>query len=414
MVDLERIGQQFLKRKAGALFIKDREEKLKIAFRLCGYVSDKVDYFVLVAPKCFLDDADYVKSINCFSGDLFERIFTFSVEDFSQDDFKYLQLHELAEKYKICCVVDEGLSFKNVRADKTKRLLTLTSCFYFKLIISEAPLARGLIDLYAQVHFLNPSILNVTQTQFIHNYLDVYSKSNDVVKWWSTPEKEKKLVEIIKSYILLCDSRCKLDVRFYSFDFELTHKEQYSYQQEKEAFLKGRKSVLFMQVVQPFQYFYTICEQKVLKMFSLLDDIKKRNEKVIVYTKYLSEICFLKESGVLSGRSFVVMSGHTNKLRALNRFENDVDIMLCTYKVESPRTIIHGCKNIVYFSQTFDYKDKMKTLSCLCCEDGFKVNIYDFWVKTRLESLIRENLSRKKSVLSNVCKMMAQGEALDL
>lgn len=408
------MSRQFLKKKAGALFIRDRAEKLKTTFTLCRYVVDKVDYFVWIAPKCFLEDSDYVKDIKSFSGSLFERMFCFSVEDFSQDDLKYLHLHELAEKYKICCVIDDSLSFKNIGADKTRRLLALRQCFYFKLIISEAPLVRGLIDLYAQVHFLNPSILKVTQTQFVHNYLDMCSKSNGAVKWWSTPEKERKLVEIIKSYVLLCNFRCKLNTQLYSFDFELTYKERCSYQQEKEAFLKGRKNVLFMQVVQAFQYFYTICEQKVHKMFILLEDIKKRNEKVIVYTKYLGEICFLKESGLLDGRSFVVMSGHTNKLRALNRFENDVDIMLCTYKVESPRMIIHGCKNVVYFSQTFDYKDKMKTLSCLCGEDGFKVNIYDFWVRTRLENLIKENLSKKKNVLSNVCRMMAQYEVLDL
>ena len=97
-----------------------------------------------------------------------------------------------------------------------------------------------------------------------------------------------------------------------------------------------------------------------------------------------------------------------------NSFEENIDIMICTYKVESPRLNLKGCNNIIYFSQTFDYKDKLHTLTSFYNKDVLNVNVYDFWVGTRLENLIKDNLHRKKNVLSNVCRMMSKDEALKL
>ena len=37
-----------------------------------------------------------------------------------------------------------------------------------------------------------------------------------------------------------------------------------------------------------------------------------------------------------------------------------------------------------------------------------------FWINTGLDKLIKQNLSRKKNVLSNVCRMISREEALAL
>ena len=80
--------------------------------------------------------------------------------------------------------------------------------------------------------------------------------------------------------------------------------------------------------------------------------------------------------------------------------------MICTYKVEIPRLILKGCANVIYFSQTFDYKDKTRILSRFYGDSELFLNVYDFWVNTRLETLINDNLLRKKRLLQNLCKIM--------
>lgn len=89
--------------------------------------------------------------------------------------------------------------------------------------------------------------------------------------------------------------------------------------------------------------------------------------------------------------------------------------MFCTYGVDKFGLDMQLCNNIIYFSQTFDYKCKVQGLDSVVSKGiARKINIYDFWVKTNLEQLINDNLERKKNVLSNVCHMITKEEALRL
>lgn len=413
-LDINKICYKFADIGAGALFMQERKVKLKITFSILRHILENFDFLVWIAPSQYLATDDYVNDIKVEAGDLANRICFFSIENISMNDAKYLKLYDLSDNYRLFCVVDESITIKNAEAGRTRRLLAMKHKFKYRLILTGTPLTQGLIDLYSQFQFLDSTILNMTESQFMNNFLPFYTDEFEVMKRWSTPQNEAKLVKMIRPYIMACDFDKKLRITYHDTDFELTPKEAKVYQFEKEEFLKDKEQVAFLQVVQRFQYLYTICKHKVDALFALVDEILSRNEKVIIYTKFLSEVRFFKEAGGFGDNKFVVMSGNSNKLKALNRFEKNVDIMICTYKVESPRLNLKGCKNIIYFTQTFDYKDKIQTLSSFYSDDMQEINVYDFWVSTRLEGLIKENLLRKKNVLSNVCKIMSRDEALKL
>lgn len=410
----DRMHEQFNALNAGALFMKQASKKFELVFDLINRHSQDIDYVIWIAPTGYMATDDYMDDVKAAAGDWIKRICFFSIENISLDDNKYLKLFELADNYRTFCVVDESLTIKNTDSGRTKRLMSMKNKFKYRLILSGTPVTQGLIDLYSQTQFMDSSILNMTQTQFQHRFLPFYVDDFEVWKRWSNPKNEEKLVKIIKPYVLACDLEDNLNITYYDAEFELTPKEAQVYQEEKEAFLKDKEQVAFLQVVQRFQYLYTICKHKVDALFKLVNEILERHEKVIIYTKFLSEIKFFKEAGGFGKNSFVVMSGNSNKEKALDRFEANVDIMICTYKVESPRQNLKGCKNIIYFTQTFDYKDKIQTLAGFYNKDDITLNVYNFWVATRLENLIKDNLHRKKNVLSNVCKIMSHDEALRL
>ncbi len=412
--DIKKISCKFAKLRAGALFMSNRQKKIELAFAISSFVSHDIDYIVWIAPGRYLTSASYVDDIKNFAGKNASSLCFFSIENLSLNDLNYLRLYELACMYRVLCVVDGSVAIKNAEAGRTRRLLAMKHKFAYRLILSETPLTCGILDLYTQFYFLNPLILNMTQTQFRHTFLPVSIGDFDVIKRISTPKDEQKLIKMIRPYILICDFTNNVDITYHDYNFELTAPEAKVYQQEKEAFLNRRERVAFLQVVQHFQYLYTLCKRKVDTLFSLIDDILSKNEKVIIYTKFLSEIRFLKESGGLRGRNFVVMSGNSNKIRALKRFERNVNIMICTYKVEIPCINVKNCNNIIFFTQTFDYKDKLQIVSSCYGGDGWKLDIYDFWVNTRLENLIKNNLGRKKNVLENICSVMSRSEALNL
>ena len=408
---LEAASDKLSKLKAGALFMRMGARKTKMALDLIKNKQDDFDTVVWIAPASFLGWDGYTKAIDENLEGLTKEICFFSIESISCSDIRYLQLYALAERYRVFCVVDESITIKNTEAGRTKRLLLMRNMFDYRLILSSLPLTQGLVDLYSQIEFMHPSVLNMSETQFLNTYLSPYD--DGTTRKWSKPENEKILIEQMRPFIFQCDFDEHNNFNFIDLCFDLTEKEEASYQEEKNEFLQGKNQVAFMEVAQRFKHIYNIAKNKGEGLFALIDEIAARGEKVIIYIKYLDEIRFFKECGKLKRGKYVVLSGRCNKRKAVKLFAQRINIMFSTYGVDSQGLDLCNCNNIIYFSQTFDYKSKLQCMHNVNeSHTGRSINIYNLWINTGLDKLIKQNLSRKKNVLSNVCRMISREQAL--
>ena len=329
---LEAASDKLSKLKAGALFMRMGARKTKMALDLIKNKQDDFDTVVWIAPASFLGWDGYTKAIDENLEGLTKEICFFSIESISCSDIRYLQLYALAERYRVFCVVDESITIKNTEAGRTKRLLLMRNMFDYRLILSSLPLTQGLVDLYSQIEFMHPSVLNMSETQFLNTYLSPYD--DGTTRKWSKPENEKILIEQMRPFIFQCDLEEHNNLNYIDLCFDLTEKEEASYQEEKNEFLQGKNQVAFMEVAQRFQHIYTIAKNKVEGLFALIDEIAARGEKVIIYIKYLDEIRFFKECGKLKRGKYVVLSGRCNKRKAVKLFAQRIDIMFSTYRSE--------------------------------------------------------------------------------
>ncbi len=409
--------QRFGTLRSGALFMKNGNGKIRTAFDIIRQYRAGFDFIVWIAPASALRLSVYKKMVKYHAGDLVKKIYFYSIDAVSFSTSRFLHLYDLTDKYRTFCVVDESLTIKNTEAGRTRRLLSIRNKFKYRLILNGIPLTQGLIDLYSQVEFMSGSLLKMSESQFSYNFLPFGEDSQSFRRRWSTPEKEVTLVEMMKPFIFECDLHLNYKINYYDRYFKLTRKEADSYMLEKEQFLKDNYPVAFLEVVQKFQRIYTISEAKVKAFFRLIKEIKKRGERVIVYIKFIDEIELLRGCGVLEGFRYVEYTGKSNKKLAVEQFEagGDVDIMFCTYKVACMGLGLSYCNNIIFFSQTFDYRDKVRCLYDFHqIEQNKDVNIYNFWVNTGLEKLMKNNLCRKKNVLRNVCESMGEKEMVML
>ncbi len=402
-------AERLARLKAGALFMKEETKKIAFALDLVKSKQSEIDFVVWIAPSAFLAQKAYLENIRKNAGCFGNKICSYSVESISLSDNKYLQLYNLADKYRTFCVIDDSITIKNSEAGRTKRLLAIRHKFKYRLILSSLPLTQGLIDLYSQLEFLDSKILRMNESQFSNMFLPFYEDCYKTWRRWSRPEDEKLLVQLMRPYVLMCDMAQNRRLKYIDNDFELTDMERRSYKYEKDFFLKNRTQVAFMEVVQSFQRMYTLSYNKIQALRILLKNIMERKEKVIIYIRFLDEIIFFKESGFLDGFDFVECTGKSDKRRAISAFRSNIDIMFCTYGVNRQDLDLSLCRNVIFFSQTFDYKSKAQILRDFNCK-GYKqnINIYNFWVRTGLEMIIRDNLSRKAKVLSNVCRIITQ------
>ena len=207
----------------------------------------------------------------------------------------------------------------------------------------------------------------------------------------------------------------KYIINHYNHYFTLTPQEILSYKEEKQLYLQKRPRIVFMDIAQNFQKIYTISKNKLHGLKKVLSEIYERKEKVIIYLKFLDEINFIEETKILKDIPYAELSGRTNKKRAIKAFERNTDILFCTYGVEKFGLDMQICNNIIYYSQTFDYRCKVQSLDSVVFK-GFPsyINIYDFWLDTNLEALIKESLEHKRNLLTNVYKKITKFEALQL
>ncbi len=401
--------------KAGILFMNIAFKRIRATLELIEKKLDCIDYIIWIAPANFLNTLIYTNEIKKNSQTFRHRIKYYAIETISVSDCKFLELYNLIRNHKTFCVIDESLTIKNTESGRTKRLLLLSRFFTYKLILSGTFVTQGLIDLYSQLEFLDNKILRMNEKQFSNIFMPQSYDSYLITKHWSRPQDESKLLSMMKPYILGYDINDKYIINHHNYYFTLTPQEILSYKEEKQLYLQKKPRIVFMDIAQNFQKIYTISKNKLHGLKKVLSEIYERKEKVIIYLKFLDEINFIEETKILKDIPYAELSGRTNKKRAIKAFERNTDILFCTYGVEKFGLDMQICNNIIYYSQTFDYRCKVQSLDSVVFK-GFPsyINIYDFWLDTNLEALIKESLEHKRNLLTNVYKKITKFEALQL
>jgi len=406
---VNKIKYQIIKNKKGGIVLAMQHEKrIAVASKIIIKFAEAWDRVVWIAPSGYLDTDEYELLIRKYLKGYFNKVGLYSYDDLSQRSDIYLELLNAAKTQRVFGVVDENLFVKNTYSWRTKRVSFLRDFFTFRLLLARNLTSRGLRDIYAQLNFVSPAILKMTETQFVHQFMPYYEDEFQISKRWSNRFFDRKVLNLIRPFLVFCSAWDLSNFDYREIWFELTPQEKEAYRNDKEMFLRKKDRVCYLQVVQQFQYCYTICVKKVDYLRFLLQQIRDKNEKVILYTKYLGEVKFLKESGVLKGSKYVVMCGTTDKQRAIGLFATECNVMICTYKVDIPRLVLKNCQNLIYFSQTFDYKDKLFAMYRLCGNRKHKVRIFDFWVNTKLELMIKDNLLRKRKLLQEFSQIISE------
>ena len=216
--------------------------------------------------------------------------------------------------------------------------------------------------------------------------------------------KLSALIEILRPYIFDCDLDLNVGINYNQVSVQLTDDEIEKYSEVKSAYFdkigNNEDNINFFEMTQLFQHCYTNCEEKREKLDKILKQIQNRNEKVVIFCKYLDEVEYLKSE-------YPYVSIFTGERKDNIR---DFNILVCTYGTGSFGLNLQQANNLIYFSQTFDYKHKEQSKARIYRTGQTKdCNIYDFWVDTGLEKIIKKSLNKKENVLNNVKEFIKAG-----
>ena len=159
--------------KVGALFMEAGTGKTRVSCELINSVSE-LDLVVWFAPlrtiKSPVGVASVIDEVNKWSDFKCNTLFV-GIESIGCSDRKYLEVLQLIkEARKPFVVVDESIKIKNMTAKRTRRLLEISKYAEYKLILNGTPLSKNLLDLWAQMEFLSPAILQMDLTKFKNTF----------------------------------------------------------------------------------------------------------------------------------------------------------------------------------------------------------------------------------------------------
>ena len=286
--------------KVGALFMEAGTGKTRVACELIKMVPN-VDLVLWIGPLQTIRPKDGLQPVSdeikkwTDNADIFRF---YGVESISASDRIYLEVRSLVQKSKKpFIVVDESLKIKNVEAKRTKRVIELGRMSEYKLILNGTPLSRSLLDLWSQMEFLSPKILDMTFAQFKNTFCryTTITKKFGSMKSYSREfidgyENIDYLYSLIRHYVFQCDLSLNITQNYKNVYYDLDDDSLEKYHEIKDRFLTDemlmwRNNNIFLEMTQMMQHAYCVDSEKFWCVDHLLEKIPE--EECIIFCKYI-------------------------------------------------------------------------------------------------------------------------------
>ena len=378
--------------------------KTKVAIELVDY--NKCDLLIYIAPFSTLNNIEK----EFLKWNLKTKYILIGYETIQSSDKKYLWLLEKIKNKKNFIIADESIFIKNEETKRFKRLYEIRKKCEYALILNGTPLTKNEWDLYNQMYFLSPLIIDMDRKEFLNVFFKkiIYKKKekkeNTFYKF--SEVNAELLYKMVDPYIFKCD-----------LDFKKREKEEYryikyedkEYYQEKEKKLKeyieNGNSQVIINMLTKLNVIASNYQQKNDEVIKYIKD-----KKIIVFCNFINEIEYIK----LNVDCYAIMGSTKNRNEIINQFKNDNKPLIMTYGVGSYSLNLQFCNEIVYSSINFDYA-KLEQSKYRIKRIGQEQDIKYTYFLTDLgiTKVILENVKKKQTLENLVKEKMMKGEELE-
>ena len=322
-----------------------------------------------------------ISEIEKWGGFECEDVVYVGIESIQLSDRVYLDIRNFCKDCdNLFLIVDESLKIKNAEAKRTKRLFELGEFAKYKLILNGTPISKNLLDLWAQMEFLSPKILNMSFAEFKDNFCDCRKVTKRLAhgrkytkEFIVGYENIDRLYSLMQNYIYECDLSLQIKQLYKTLHYKLCENTKKEYYRLKTEYLDNDKlqwknNNIFLELTQKMQHSYCCTENK----FEIVEDLftKITPEETIIYTKYIKS---------------------RNACKA--RFPKAT---VLTYQKEALGLNLQYLHNTIYFDKNWDYALRIQS-----GKRTFRTGqIHDchYWDLTGdvgLEQMIDENIAKK-------------------
>lgn len=372
--------------RVGALFMEPGTGKTRVACNMINSVPN-IDLIVWIAPLRTISPKSGLPSVVdevSKWGGFHAPVEYIGVESISQSDRIYLNVRSKIEhSLKPFIIVDESLKIKNANAKRTKRLLDLSKMVEYKLILNGTPLSKNLLDLWPQMEFLSPRILNMDITEFKNTFCEYttitkrFGSYKEYTKEFITGyENIDYLYSLIRHYVFECDLNLSIRQNYSELKYNIDSDSLSEYRRLKDKYLNDemllwKNNNIFLEMTQKMQHIYCCTPEK----FNVIDRLFKEimQEDTIIYCKY--------------GNSRQACEARYPKACVLS------------YQKESMGLNLQRYRNTIYFDKIWDLALRIQAgRRTYRTGQQFDCRYWDLTGNVGLETLIDKNIVKKVSM----------------
>ena len=367
--------------KVGALFMEAGTGKTRIAIELVNEIRE-VDYVLWIGPYQTIHRPEGVKTeIDKWGGFRCANVDYCGIESLQSSDRIYLEYRKkLESSTNSFIIVDESLKIKNADAKRTHRLHDFGQLAKYRLILNGTPISRNLLDLWAQMQFLSPKILNMDMAEFKNTFCE-YTRVTKRFGCYKAYTKEfitgyeniDYLYSLIRHYVFEADLNLQVKQYYNTLKYTLDEESMEEYQRLKAKYLDNetllwKNNNIFLEMTQKMQHTYSCTPEKFEKLDELFKTVDE--SRTIIFCKYIDsgEACrkYFKQATVLS------------------------------YQKESLGLNMQHLHNTIYFDKNWDYALRVQSgRRTFRTGQEYDCKYWDLTGNVGLESLIDKNINKK-------------------
>ncbi|MBS4769676.1 DEAD/DEAH box helicase [Carnobacteriaceae bacterium zg-ZUI240] len=380
---------KFKKLKVGALFMQQGSGKTRVAVELIN--STDVNLAVFFCPFSTKKNLE----LELIKWKLSKEYMIIGYESISASDTLYLEiLEKLKNENNVFLVADESIFIKNEKSKRFNRLIELSKHSEYRLILNGTPITKNEWDLYNQMYFLSPKIIEMQRIEF----LNVFFKKIKYKKKGQSEREFYKLSEVnidylhklIEPYIFNSELIFEKKENVVEISIDASVNTTEDYQEAKEYLLDALEQGECK--VEMFSQLANICFSDKERHKKMAEHIKGQ---MIVFCTLLSEIETL--SKLID--CYVITGNTKNRHEIIEQFKNDNKPLLITFGTGAFGLNLQFCNKIAFASLTFDYA-KIDQAKARIKRIGQHKDIeYIFFTSSLgIFNMIKENVKRKMTL----------------
>ena len=401
----EEAFQKFKELRVGALFMEQGTGKTRVALDLVNETDSNLVLFLCPCSTKGNLQAEIDK------WGIQKEYYIFGYETVASSDTTYLKILDMVQGRKVFIVADESIFIKNENSKRYKRLMNIAKHSHYRLILNGTPITKNEWDIYNQMNFLSPKIIDMGRDQF----LDTFFKKIKFKKRGQSAREFYKLSEVnidylhrlIEPYIFECNFIFDKKEKFNFIEVYASSENTERYEEQKSKLLNSL--AIGESCIEQFQNLAASCFDDKERHKEIAKNLKGQ---VIVFCTLLNEV-----DNISREIDCYQITGSTSieeRAKIIDSFKNDDKPLLMTIGTGAYGLNLQFCNKIAFASIAFDYgkidqaKSRIRRLG-----QERDIEYTYFTSDLGIYNMIQENNQRKIDLKELIIERIKKGERFE-